>query len=85
MGYCFLSQAVRAEGGSHRIPLLGASSPARHPPHRTGGLCPRRGQEGAAPTYLDQAVAQQPQVPVPHGPRAHQDVGVLAVVPLVVD
>lgn len=36
-------------------------------------------------SHLDDDVSQQPQVAVPHGPRAHQDLTVVAVVPFVVD
>lgn len=40
--------------------------------------------EGTA-ADLEDDVSQQPQVPVPHGPRPDQDLAVVAVMPLIVD
>lgn len=64
-------------------PQLQAHQMPAHSPSPT--VSPSPEELGPAPTYLHQTVSQQPQVPVPHGPGAHQDVGVLAVVPLVID
>lgn len=91
MSHCFLSQAASVEG---RLPsgVFTVGMPALQPGAHLAAQ-PRtvsaQGEEGKGreqpPAYLNQTVAQQSQVPVPHGSRAHQYVGVLAVMPFVID